>query len=84
MGEAHPRTAERVAVLLLIAMLAILIAWLVGGLVEKQKMHYQFQVNSIKSKRVLSWLFLGIRAIKRNIFIPKDAFYEMITTLEVM
>lgn len=81
--HAFTRTAARVTVLLLIAMLAILVAWLAGRLVEKENMHRQFQVNSTKSKRVLSWLFLGLRVIKRNIFIPKKAWYEVIATLEV-
>lgn len=82
--HAFSRSAERVAVLLIIAMLATLLAWLIGRLIEKEKMHYQFQVNSTKSKRVLSWLFLGLRAIKRNIFIPKNAWYEGITSLVVV
>lgn len=80
-SNAYSRSVERVTILLLIAMLAILIAWLIGYLVESKKMHYQFQVNSIKSKRVLSWIFLGLRAIKRNIFIPKISLFEAMASL---
>src|SRR5205085_12326847 len=44
--------------LLLIAMLASLIAWVTGLVGEKMKLHYQFQSNSIKHRRVISLLYL--------------------------
>jgi hypothetical protein len=64
--KAHSRNRNRIKILLLVAMFASLIAWLVGYIAEKQKWHYQFQVNSVKTRRVLSLFFLGCRVIKRN------------------
>jgi len=65
--NAYSRDTKRVAVMLLIAMLATLIAWLFGYVAEKNNWQYQFQVNSIKNRRVLSLFFLGCRVIKRKI-----------------
>lgn len=68
--NAYSKKRERIAILLLIAMLASFVAWLVGWVVEKQGLHYQFQANSIKQRRVLSLFYLGCRAIKKKIDIP--------------
>jgi hypothetical protein len=70
--KAHSRNLNRIKILLLIAMFASLIAWLVGYIAEKQKWHYQFQVNSVKTRRVLSLFFLGCRVIERNMQITID------------
>jgi hypothetical protein len=68
--QSYSRKIARIEIMLLVAMLASMVAWLVGLAVEKMKLHYQFQVNSIKFKRVLSLFFLGCQAIKRKIKIP--------------
>jgi hypothetical protein len=54
-------------VLLLIAALAGRLAWVIGWLAERQQLHYQFQANSIKHRRVLSLLYLGCEVIRRKI-----------------
>ena len=65
--QAHSYKIERIENLLLIAMLASLIAWVVGWFAEKEKLHYKFQANSIKHRRVLSLFYLGCRIIKKKI-----------------
>jgi hypothetical protein len=70
--KAHSKNRERIRILLLVAMIASLIAWLVGCAAEEKKWHYQFQVNSIKTKRVLSLFYLGCQVIKRNMKITID------------
>lgn len=67
MRHAYSRDPKRIAVLLLVAMLACLMTWLIGYIAEQKKLHYRFQCNSVKSKRVLSLFFLGYRVIKRDI-----------------
>lgn len=57
---------ERYIVWLLIAALASLIAWVVGYAAEKAKLHYDFQSNSYKNRRVLSFVYLGSRIIKKK------------------
>jgi hypothetical protein len=64
--------AERYIVWLFIAALAALVAWVVGYLAEKAKLHYDFQANSYKDKRVLSFVYLGSRIIKKEIILVYD------------
>lgn len=63
---AHTKTISRIQILLLIAMLASLIAWLTGFVAEKMQWQYQFQANSIKKKRVLSLFYLGCQVIRKK------------------
>lgn len=64
---AHSKKLARIEVLLLIGTLASFIAWLTGWVAEKNNIHYQFQSNSIKNRRVLSLFFLGCQIIKKKI-----------------
>ncbi len=61
---------ERYIVWLMLAALASLVAWLVGASAEKLKLHYDFQANSYKHRRVLSFFYLGCQIIKKSIQIP--------------
>jgi hypothetical protein len=64
--NACSKKIERIEILLLIAMLAAYIAWLVGRLAEKRGLHMHFQTNSIKNRRVISLCNLGCRLIKKK------------------
>lgn len=70
LDQVRPRKAERYGIQLLIAMLANFIACLIGQSLELKKQHYQFQANSIKDRRVLSYFYLGCQAIHKKIKIP--------------
>lgn len=65
--KSYSKDCGRNEVLLLIAMLASFIAWLIGWIGEMQNLHLQFQSNSIKKRRVLSLFYLGCRIIKKKI-----------------
>jgi hypothetical protein len=65
--NAYSKKRARIEILLLIAMLAAYIAWLTGWVAEKSGLHYQFQSNTIKTRRVLSLFFLGCQVIKKKI-----------------
>ncbi len=54
---------QRLQVLLLVAMLALLVAWLIGKAIELRGAHRQYQANTVKSRVVLSTIFIGLRAI---------------------
>ena len=54
---------KRLQVLLLIAMLAFLVAWLIGKAMELTKQHRQYQANTVKDRLVLSTVFIGLRVI---------------------
>ena len=55
------RSAERLQVLLLIAMVATLVLWLLGMSARASGQHRQYQANTIKTRQVLSAVYLGLR-----------------------
>jgi len=48
-------------------MLASFVAWIVGWNAERQNLHYQFQANTIRDRRVLSLFYVGCRIMKKKI-----------------
>ncbi len=57
---------QRFSVWLMLIALATLIAFYVGYWIERAGLHRQFQANSYKHRRVLSFVFIGCQAIKNN------------------
>lgn len=55
------RDIGRLSVLLLLAAIASFILVILGLLAEDRNLHRQFQANTIKTKRVLSFHYLGLR-----------------------
>jgi hypothetical protein len=54
---------ERLQVLLLIATLALLVAWLIGKAIELTGQHRQYQANTVRDRAVLSTIFIGLRVV---------------------
>jgi hypothetical protein len=54
---------ERLQVLLLIATLALLVAWLIGRALEITAQHRHYQANTVTDRAVLSTIFIGLRGI---------------------
>ncbi|POE19218.1 transposase [Pectobacterium odoriferum] len=50
------KTGERLWVLSLLATLASIVLWLLGYHVENKGLHLHYQANSLKSRRVISFL----------------------------
>lgn len=69
-------------ILLMIASLASLIAWLTGLVGEKMKLQYQFQSNSVKDHRVISLFYLGCQMIKKKIHITLSLIFDSIKSLQ--
>ena len=46
--------------------LALLALWLMGTATIAQGAHYQFQANSVRHKRILSVLFVGLQMVQDN------------------
>jgi DDE family transposase len=63
-NESNTRTLRYLSVLLLLAMLAQYVLFLLGMAVKLSKQHLRYQANSIKTKAVLSYQFIGLRAFK--------------------
>jgi len=55
------RSPERLQLLLLVAMIATFVLWLLGMTARHTQQHYQYQANSIKKRHVLSVIYLGLR-----------------------
>ena len=55
---------DKIQALLLFALIAQYVLYLVGIAMENAKQHYQYQSSSVKTHRVLSYQFLGLRAFK--------------------
>ena len=60
------QSKERLAILLLIAHLALIVLWLLGQATLLTQQHYQFQANSVKHKRVLSIIFIGLQVVNHH------------------
>ncbi len=60
----------RYRVWLMISTLAYIIAWIIGYAAEKQGLHYDFQANTYKHRRVLSFFYLGCQIVRKKIVIP--------------
>jgi hypothetical protein len=65
---------QRLAILLLVAMLALFIAWLMGKALELTERHRDYQANTVRHRTVLSTIFLGLRIIDdhRNVLSEED------------
>lgn len=81
LDEGKTRIKKRRDIILLIAMLASLVAWITGRAGEKMKLHYQFQSNSIKHRRVISLFYLGCQLIRKKIAIPISLIWDEIASL---
>jgi Transposase DDE domain len=57
---------ERLAVLLVIATLATLAQLCLGAIAEDQHIHYRFQANTVRLKRVLSLTRLALELLRTN------------------
>lgn len=56
---------KRIGILCLIASLASIVLWFVGYEAERRNWHTKFQANTIKNRRVLSFLTLAKQVIKQ-------------------
>ncbi|MBN3183270.1 IS4/IS5 family transposase, partial [Pectobacterium brasiliense] len=62
----HSGTAGRLLVLSLLATLATAVLWLLGYEAENKGLHLRYQANSIKSRRVISYLTLAENVLRHS------------------
>ena len=67
MNENVTLIAERYTTWLLIASLASFVAWVIGYAAEQKKLHYNFQANTYRHRRVLSFFYLGCQIVRKKI-----------------
>jgi len=81
LNEVQVYRKKRYIVWLLIEMLASLIAWLTGKWGEQMNYQKQFQTNSVSSRRVLSFFYLGCEMIRKKIHSPPGNLWKIASTL---
>lgn len=78
-------SAKRIEVLLLLAALACLFCWLISLSAKKNNTHLDYQSNSIKTRNVLSVIYLGCQMVRKreNIVFKdiKEAYFMMQTLI---
>lgn len=62
----HSGTAGRLLVLSLLATLATVVLWLLGYDAENKGLHLRYQANSLKSRRVISYLTLAENVLRHS------------------
>lgn len=83
MNASDTRIIKRLSVLLLVALLAQYLLFLLGLTVKAANQHRQYQANSVKSKNVLSNQFIGLRAYKdKRLRLLKKHWIEALDTLK--
>lgn len=76
-NESNTRTLEYLSVLLLLAMLAQYVLYLIGMAVKLSKQHLRYQANSLKTGAVLSYQFIGLRAFRDRSLTLKQRDWEL-------
>jgi hypothetical protein len=67
MNENVTLIAERYTTWLLMASLASFVAWVIGYAAEQKQLHYKFQANTYRHRRVLSFFYLGCQIVRKKI-----------------
>lgn len=75
-NQSNTRTRNYLSVLLLLAMLAQHVLFLLGVAVKLSKKHLRYQANSLKIHTVLSYQFIGLRAFRDRKLKLKRADWE--------
>lgn len=75
-NESKSYKINRIAILMLIAILAALLLIMIGGAAEQAGFSRYFQANTIKNRRVLSLHYLGLRIIAQNRLILKQGDFD--------
>ena len=64
--DARSNSEKRYEVMLFIAAIAMLAATLLGNAAEQRGLHFKYQANTIRTRRVLSLFFLGVALMKKE------------------
>lgn len=67
----HSSSAGRILVLSLLATLSTAVLWLLGYHIENKGLHLRYQANSLKSRRVISYLTLAENVLRHSPLILK-------------
>ncbi len=68
----HSHSAGRLLVLSLLATLVSIVMWLLGYHAENKGLHLRYQANSLKSRRVISYLTLAENILRHSPLVLKE------------
>lgn len=69
----YSRTAGRMSILSLLATLSTIVLWLIVYHAESRGLHLRYQANSLKSRRIISYLILAENVFQHSPLILKRA-----------
>ena len=75
-GHNHTYKIKRMSLLVMMTTLAEMVFVLLGKVVEQAGLSYRFQSNSIRHRRILSFSYLGKRAISVDLKITAKQWRE--------
>lgn len=75
------RRAERVANLLLLAALGVLVSWVTGLHGYANHLHHGMQANTVRTRKVLSVFFVGLRLLTKQVTITRNEFQNALGIL---
>lgn len=64
LSDSLTKNARRLEILLLLGALALIVLWMTGMSAIQQKIHHQYQSNTIRHRSVLSSIFLGMQIMR--------------------
>jgi hypothetical protein len=81
--DTRSHSAERLANLLLVGMLATWVIWMMGKYAEQMQWHYQYQANTQKNQRVVSLFYLGcLRFLQGQFMMTKSQYTHTIKLIQ--
>ena len=84
-NQSNARKQKQIEVLLLIGTIAQYLLFLLGLAVKLLDMHRRYQANSIKDKSVLSYQFIGLRAVKdRHLILDENCIELAISRIQTL
>lgn len=75
------RRTERVANLLLLAALGVLVSWVTGLHGYANHLHRGMQANTVRTRKVLSVFFVGLRLLTKQVTITRNEFHNALGIL---
>jgi DDE family transposase len=78
LAQAKSRSANRYNNLLLVAALALFILWCIGQVAVEQKYHYKLQANTVRTKTVLSNIYLAMQIIDDNRYEINEKYFRQV------
>jgi IS4 transposase len=82
--ESLSNDSKRIELLLLFAMLASFICWILSLVAKSKNLQYQFQANTVRNREVLSCVYLGCQLVRKQFTCLLSEAFTALETLRQM